>query len=134
MANHQSALKRARQNEIRRMRNKSTKTQLKNVIQKVRLAAADRSGADALNELNTGQVRHRQSGQSRCDPSNEPLQGKFPRLSRLVNAPTWNRVCVQGGSVHSAYRPALPATGTGCRAVSDQKSSVMLLNARSASR
>ena len=32
MANHKSALKRARQNEIRRLRNRSTKTKLKKMI------------------------------------------------------------------------------------------------------
>ncbi|MGD9072948.1 MAG: 30S ribosomal protein S20, partial [Desulfobacterales bacterium] len=32
MANHKSALKRARQNDIRRLRNKSTRTRVKNVV------------------------------------------------------------------------------------------------------
>lgn len=40
MANHKSALKRARQNEIRRMRNKAVKTRVKNVVKEVREAAA----------------------------------------------------------------------------------------------
>ena len=41
MANHKSALKRAGQNEIRRMRNRSVKTRVKTVIKDVRQAAAD---------------------------------------------------------------------------------------------
>ena len=38
MANHKSALKRARQNEIRRIRNKSVKTRVKNIIKDLKLA------------------------------------------------------------------------------------------------
>ena len=53
MANHKSALKRARQNDIRRLRNKSTRTRVKNVVKDVRQAVADQSGADAAAELNT---------------------------------------------------------------------------------
>ncbi|MGB2689448.1 MAG: 30S ribosomal protein S20, partial [Desulfobacterales bacterium] len=39
MANHKSALKRARQNEIRRLRNKSVKTRVKTIVKDVRLSA-----------------------------------------------------------------------------------------------
>jgi small subunit ribosomal protein S20 len=38
LANHASALKRARQNESRRRRNRTTKTRIKNVIKTVRQA------------------------------------------------------------------------------------------------
>ena len=41
MANHKSALKRAGQNEIRRMRNRSVKTRVKTVVKDVRQAAAE---------------------------------------------------------------------------------------------
>ena len=41
MANHKSALKRARQNENRRLRNKSVKTRVKSVVKAVRTADAD---------------------------------------------------------------------------------------------
>ena len=41
MANHKSALKRARQNEIRRLRNKSSKTRVKSVVKEVRMAGTD---------------------------------------------------------------------------------------------
>ena len=40
MANHKSALKRANQNEVRRMRNRAVKTRVKNVVKEVRQAAA----------------------------------------------------------------------------------------------
>ena len=39
MANHKSAVKRAKQNEIKYMRNKAVRTQVKNVIKKIRLDA-----------------------------------------------------------------------------------------------
>lgn len=47
MANHKSAIKRARQNEIRRIRNRSVKTRVKSVVKNVRQAVAGDSG-DAL--------------------------------------------------------------------------------------
>ena len=39
MANHKSAIKRARQNEIRRLRNKAARTRIKKVTKSLRLAA-----------------------------------------------------------------------------------------------
>ena len=41
MANHKSALKRARQNEDRRLRNKGVKTRVKSVVKAVRTAEDD---------------------------------------------------------------------------------------------
>lgn len=55
MANHKSALKRARQNEQRRMRNKTTKTKIKNIVKDVRLAAGKESNETVLNKLNQAQ-------------------------------------------------------------------------------
>ena len=52
MANHKSAWKRARQNEVRRLRNKSYKTRLKNMTKEVRLAVAEGSAEGALAKLN----------------------------------------------------------------------------------
>ena len=43
MAIHPSALKRARQNEIKRIRNKSYKTRVKKAVKEVRVATADNS-------------------------------------------------------------------------------------------
>ena len=48
MANHKSALKRAGQNERRRLRNKAVQTRVKNVVKAVRLA----EGEDAVEKLN----------------------------------------------------------------------------------
>jgi len=43
LANHKSALKRARQNEVRRIRNKSYKTRVKKAVKEVRVAVGDNS-------------------------------------------------------------------------------------------
>ena len=55
MADHKSALKRARQNEQRRIRNKTTKTKVKNIVKDVRLAAGKESNETVLNKLNQAQ-------------------------------------------------------------------------------
>ena len=52
MANHKSALKRARQSEIRRMRNKSYRTRVNNVTKQVRLAEGESSGETITTNLN----------------------------------------------------------------------------------
>ena len=43
MANHKSAEKRARQNEIKRIRNKAVRTKVKNMVKTVRLSAENNS-------------------------------------------------------------------------------------------
>jgi len=52
LANHKSALKRARQSEIRRMRNKSYRTRINNVTKQVRLADGESSGETITTKLN----------------------------------------------------------------------------------
>ena len=51
MAKHLSALKRARQNEKRRLRNQSRKTRVKNVVRQVRQAVAQKNAAEAQTAL-----------------------------------------------------------------------------------
>lgn len=41
MANHKSAIKKMRQDEVRRIRNKSYKTRFKNVVKKVEMAVKE---------------------------------------------------------------------------------------------
>ena len=41
MANHKSALKRARQSEVKRLRNRSYKTRIKNAVKAVRMASTE---------------------------------------------------------------------------------------------
>ncbi len=51
MANHKSAIKRARQNEIRRQRNKAVKTRCKSVTKEVRTAVATGNIDEAAKKL-----------------------------------------------------------------------------------
>jgi len=84
LANHKSAIKRARQNEVRRLRNKSTKTRVKKITKDVQLAADEKSNETALNQLNVAKsiidkatkkgVIHKRTASR-----------KISRLSRLVN-------------------------------------------------
>ena len=51
MANHKSAIKRVKQNEARRIRNRTRKTRMKNVIKGVEEAVASGSTQDAVQRL-----------------------------------------------------------------------------------
>ena len=55
MANHKSAVKRARQNEIRRLRNKGTRTKIKSVVKDVRSSVGEASGEETKVKLNAAQ-------------------------------------------------------------------------------
>lgn len=84
MANHKSAIKRARQNEKRRLRNKSSKKRIKNIVKSVRLAVSEKSNEAALTKLDNAKsiidnaakkgVIHRKTASR-----------KISRLSRLIN-------------------------------------------------
>jgi len=84
LANHKSAIKRARQNEKRRLRNKSSKTRIKNIVKGVRQTVSEKSNEAALSELDIAKsiidnaakkgVIHRKTASR-----------KISRLSRLVN-------------------------------------------------
>jgi len=50
LANHKSALKRARQNEERRLRNKAVKSRVKHAVKTVRTAAASGDAAEPLQQ------------------------------------------------------------------------------------
>ncbi|MFY9707976.1 MAG: 30S ribosomal protein S20 [Desulfobacterales bacterium] len=85
MANHKSALKRARQNDIRRLRNKSTRTRVKNVVKDVRQAVADQGGADAAAELNTAKSAIDKAAKKGVIHRNTAAR-KISRLTKQVNA------------------------------------------------
>jgi small subunit ribosomal protein S20 len=56
LANHKSALKRARQNEVRKLRNKVHKTKAKHAVKEVRAAIAgksEQSGQSLVNAVST---------------------------------------------------------------------------------
>ena len=56
MANHKSALKRARQSEDRRLRNKAVKTRVKSVVKSVRQASAESNPESAASNFKTAQA------------------------------------------------------------------------------
>jgi len=47
LTTHRSAIKRAKQSEVRRMRNRARKTVVKNVVKRVRVALASKSAEEA---------------------------------------------------------------------------------------
>ena len=84
MADHASALKRARQNELRRLRNRMTKTRLKHVVKTVREEAAT-SGTPTiharLNEAKSVIDKAAKKGAIH----KKTAARKISRLSKLVN-------------------------------------------------
>jgi len=85
LANHKSAIKRARQNEIRRLRNKGTKTRIKSIVKDVRSSVVEGSGEETKAKLNAAQsvidkaskkgVIHRRTASR-----------KISRLTKLANS------------------------------------------------
>jgi len=55
VANHKSALKRAGQNQVRRLRNRTVRTRVKNVVKEVRVAAAQNSADETGVAFKTAQ-------------------------------------------------------------------------------
>ena len=85
MANHKSAFKRARQNEVRRIRNKSTKTRIKNIVKDVRLAASEKSKESALTELDTAKSII-DKAEKKGVIHKKTASRKISSLSKFVNA------------------------------------------------
>ncbi len=84
MANHKSALKRARQSEIRRIRNKATKTRVKNIIKDLEQAIEEGS-SEITAKLNTAKsVIDRASKKGVIHANNAGR--KISRLTRLANS------------------------------------------------
>ena len=84
MANHKSAKKRAKQSQVRRLRNRSAKTTLKNLEKSLR--AAQETGADTKDEL----MRQTQSAIHKAAKKGilhkKTASRKISRLSKLVNS------------------------------------------------
>ena len=84
MANHKSAIKRARQNTIRQNRNKSVKTRTKNIVKSVR-SAVDQNDSDlAINRLNTAKSMLAKAAKKGVIHKNAASR-KISRLSELVD-------------------------------------------------
>ena len=83
MANHKSALKRAGQNERRRLRNKAVQTRVKNVVKDVRLAVAQ-DGGDAVELLNAAKSAIDKAAKKGV-LHKKTASRKVSRLNRQVN-------------------------------------------------
>jgi len=84
LANHKSAIKRARQNEVRRLRNKSTKTRVKKITKDVELAVDEKSNEAALNKLTIAKSIIDKAAKKGVIHKRTASR-KISRLSRLVN-------------------------------------------------
>ena len=84
MANHKSALKRARQNEIKRIRNKSLKTKVKNAAKNVRAASAEENKENAREQLDLAKSIIDKAAKRGVIHKNTAGR-KISRLSKVVN-------------------------------------------------
>ena len=85
MANHKSAIKRARQNENRRLRNKSVKTRVKNIVKSVQFAVNEKTKEEARQELNSAQSIIDKAAKKGVIHK-KTASRKISRLSKKVNA------------------------------------------------
>ena len=85
MANHKSAIKRARQSEEQRVRNRSRKTRMKNVIRDLDEVIAGKSPEKAAEELKKA-VSVIAKTASKGVVHKNTASRKISRLTRAVNA------------------------------------------------
>ena len=84
MANHKSALKRARQSEVTRLINTGYKTRVKNVVKEVRSAIAEGSGDQAKETLKKA-VSVLQKTASKGAIHKKKASRKISRLALQIN-------------------------------------------------
>ena len=84
MANHKSALKRARQNELSRLRNKAVKTRVKSIVKEVRVSAEESSNGDVKAKLIAAQTLIDKASKKGVIHKKTAAR-KISRLSKLVN-------------------------------------------------
>ena len=84
MANHKSALKRAKQSEIKRVENKSYKTRVKKAVKEVRAAVASNSEPEARESLKKA-VSIIQKTSSKGVINKNQASRKVSRLEHQVN-------------------------------------------------
>ena len=85
MANHKSALKRARQNEASRLRNKAVKTRAKSIVKDVRASAEESSNSDVMAKLITAQSLFDKASKKGVIHKRTAAR-KISRLAKLVNS------------------------------------------------
>ncbi|MCG6879754.1 MAG: 30S ribosomal protein S20 [Deltaproteobacteria bacterium] len=84
MANHKSALKRAKQNEIQRIRNKGYKTSVKKAVKEVRAAISENTPEQARETLNKAVSVIQKSASKGVIHKNQAAR-KVSRLTLQVN-------------------------------------------------
>ena len=84
MANHKSALKRARQNDVRRIRNKGYKTTVKKAVKAVRTEVAENSPQKARENLVKAVSVIQKSASKGIIHKNQAAR-RISRLTRQVN-------------------------------------------------
>ena len=84
MANHKSALKRARQNELSRLRNKAVRTRVKSTVKDVRSSFEESSNGDVMAKLNAAQSLIDKASKKGVIHKNTAAR-KISRLSKLVS-------------------------------------------------
>ena len=85
MANHKSAVKRARQNELRRVRNKSVKTRIKSIVKDVRSPAEEISDADMSAKISAVQSAFDKASKKGVIHKRTAAR-KVSRLTKLKNS------------------------------------------------
>lgn len=85
MANHKSAIKRAKQSEARKLRNRSRKTRMRNVVKAVEEAIASKSADLAVERLKEAiSIIDKTASKGVIHKNNAARQ--ISRLTRRVNA------------------------------------------------
>jgi small subunit ribosomal protein S20 len=85
LANHKSALKRARQNELSRVRNKAVKTRVKSIVKDVRFSVEESSKGDVMAKLVAAQTLIDKASKKGVIHKKTAAR-KISRLSKLVNS------------------------------------------------
>ena len=85
MANHKSAIKRTRQNELRRLRNKSVKTRIKTIVKDVRSSAEETSGEDMSAKISAVQSAFDKASKKGVIHKRTAAR-KISRLTKLTNS------------------------------------------------
>jgi len=86
LANHKSALKRARQNENRRLRNKSSRSAVKNTVKDLRTAANNKEDKEsAVKKLDTAKSVIDKAAKKGILHKRTAAR-KISRLTKLVNS------------------------------------------------
>jgi small subunit ribosomal protein S20 len=86
LANHASALKRARQNETRNLRNRKVKTRIKNVVKSVRQTVETDSADAATGTLNQAKSMIAKAAKKGVIHK-KTASRKISRLSKLAQRP-----------------------------------------------